>query len=169
MVGVDLSEAIIEQAIQARPGLYDETLAADLIQIFEQRYKGQISFIVAGDSYIYFGDLDPLFQAMQIGLKDDASYTAFTLENVDEENERLLAESKPEWRWQLTASGRFAHRKEYVLEVGASHDLHLIHYEKLENFRYERGVGVQGHVFVMRKGKRSGSSTTNKEDMKDEL
>jgi len=155
-----LSEAIIEQAAQSRPNLYDETLARDVITVFQER-KGKISFIVAGDSYIYFGDLDPLFEAMRIGL-EDGGYAAFTLENVDEENEELLLKTKPEWRWQLTASGRFAHRREYVLEVAESHGLTLVHYEPLDNFRYERGVGVRGHIFVMRK---SSSSTTNKDEL----
>ena len=62
-----------------------------------------------------------------------------------------LQESKPDWRWQLTASGRFAHRKEYVKAIGEAHNLHMIHYEPLDGFRYERGVAVRGHAFVMQK------------------
>lgn len=62
-----------------------------------------------------------------------------------------LAQSKPDWRWQLTASGRFAHRKEYVQSVGEAHSLKLIHYEPMTDFRFENGVGVQGHIFVMQK------------------
>ena len=62
-----------------------------------------------------------------------------------------LAESKPDWRWQLTASGRFAHRKEYVHDVGQRHSLQLVHYEPLDGFRYERGVAVRGHAFVVQK------------------
>jgi len=97
---------------------------------------------------------------MQIGL-ENGGYAAFTLENVDAENEDLLSTTKPDWRWQLTASGRFAHGKEYVLEVGESHGLSLVHYEKLDNFRYERGVGVRGHIFVMRK---EGAGTSREKD-----
>lgn len=62
-----------------------------------------------------------------------------------------LAQSKPDWRWQLTASGRFAHRKEYVESVGEAHSLKLVHYEPMTDFRFENGVGVQGHIFVMQK------------------
>jgi predicted TPR repeat methyltransferase len=64
---------------------------------------------------------------------------------------RSLEQSKPDWRWQLTASGRFAHRKEYVQSVGEAHSLKLVHYEPMVDFRYENGVGVQGHIFVMQK------------------
>lgn len=62
-----------------------------------------------------------------------------------------LEQSKPDWRWQLTASGRFAHRKEYVQSVGEGRGLKLVHYEPMTDFRYENGVGVQGHIFVMQK------------------
>jgi len=113
LVGVDLSEAILMEAQKARPKLYNELVAADLIDVFEQRHAQSIDLIVAADSYIYFGDLDPLFAAMQVGLVE-GGYLAFTLENVSEETEETLAKSDKSdtWRWQLTASGRFAHRKE---------------------------------------------------------
>jgi predicted TPR repeat methyltransferase len=64
---------------------------------------------------------------------------------------RRLTNAKPDWRWQLTASGRFAHRKEYVEAVGARHNLDIFHYEPLNDFRFENGVGVRGHIFVMQK------------------
>lgn len=150
LMGVDLSEAIIQQAVEKRPNLYDETIAGDLMVVVVERKP--ISLIVAADSYIYFGDLDPLFEAMHDGL-EHSGYAAFTLENVDIETESTLAETKPDWRWQLTASGRFAHRKQYVIDTGEKHDLHLVHYEALDGFRYERGVAVRGQVFILRKGR----------------
>ena len=71
-----------------------------------------------------------------------------------------LTETKPDWRWQLTASGRFAHNKEYVASVGRQRGLETIYYQPLEGFRHEMGVDVRGHVFVMQKtGKQSSSST----------
>jgi predicted TPR repeat methyltransferase len=63
-----------------------------------------------------------------------------------------LSEMKPDWRWQLTASGRFAHRKDYVVSVGEAVGLDLLHYESLDGFRHEHGKDVRGHLFVMRKG-----------------
>ena len=62
-----------------------------------------------------------------------------------------LQASKPDWRWQLTASGRFAHRKEYVQEVGEKYGLKIFHYEKMDGFRFEGGVAVRGHIFVLHK------------------
>jgi predicted TPR repeat methyltransferase len=148
LIGVDLSEVILKEAQKARPNLYDEVLVGDVTEVFVE--KKPISLIIAADSYIYFGDLDPLFQSMQEGLKE-GGYAAFTLESVDAEMGKVLTETKPDWRWQLTASGRFAHNRRYVEEAGKEHDLHLIHYEPLENFRYETGKGVSGHVFIVQK------------------
>jgi predicted TPR repeat methyltransferase len=150
LIGVDLSEAILREAVEKRPNLYDDVVVGDVTQVFRDRKP--ISLIIAADSYIYFGDLVPLFDAMKDGLKY-GGYVAFTLENVSQEDETTLRETKPDWRWQLTASGRFAHRKEYVAKVAEDHDIFLKHYEPLDGFRFERGVPVRGHLFVMQAGK----------------
>ena len=149
LIGVDLSAAILEQAVQKRPGLYNDTRVGDVTDVFREM-RNRIDLIIAGDSYIYFGDLVPLFQAMHEGLRP-GGYVAFTLENVDAESERSLEETKPDWRWQLTASGRFAHRHAYVKTVSENHSLAVMHYEPLTDFRFERGVGVRGHVFILQK------------------
>ena len=148
LIGVDLSEVILEEARRLRPNLYDETVVGDVTQVFVE--KKPISLIVAADSYIYFGDLGVFFQSMREGL-EEGGFAAFTLENVDGDTLQVLKESKPDWRWQLTASGRFAHNRHYVEGVGKEHDLYLFHYEPLDNFRYENGKGVGGHIFIMQK------------------
>lgn len=148
LIGVDLSQAILDTAQQKRPGLYDEAIAGDVTEVFVK--KKPLDLIVAADAYIYFGDLDPLFASMAAGLNVGA-YAAFTLENVGLEVEQSLSESKPDWRWQLTASGRFAHRKEYVGAVSETHQFRVKHYEALDGFRYEQGVAVRGHLFVLQK------------------
>lgn len=85
LIGVDLSQAILDEAEKMRPGLYDERIADDVMEVFRRRKP--ITLIVAADSYIYFGDLQPLFEAMVEGLADDG-IAAFTLENVDSESEK---------------------------------------------------------------------------------
>ena len=84
MIGVDLSEAILDEAEKLRPKLYDERIVGDVIEIIRQ--KKPVSLIVAADSFIYFGDLVPLFDSIQEGLGDNG-YIAFTLENVSNEDE----------------------------------------------------------------------------------
>jgi len=148
LVGVDLSAAIIEESKKARPNLYDKLIVGDVAEVF--RKLKPVSLIIAADSYIYFGDLVPVFKAMQEGVGNEG-IIAFTLENVSEDFEKSLYETKPDWRWQLTPSGRFAHRKGYAELIGEQHNFQLIHYERMDSFRLENGVGVRGHLFVMQK------------------
>jgi len=148
LVGIDLSPSIIEEAKKMRPNLYDTTKVGDFMEIF--RSMKPISLIIAADSYIYFGDLVPLFQAMKDGLAD-GGIIAFTLENVSEEDEKRLDQMKPDWKWQLTPSGRFAHRYDYVEAVGKKFMLTTLRYEQMDGFRKEGSGDVRGHVFIMQK------------------
>lgn len=148
LIGVDLSELIIKEGQTSRPELYDELIVGDVIETFRERKP--IDLIVASDSYIYYGDLAPVFEAMHEGLKD-GGYVAFSLENVSEEYQISLDKAKPDWRWQLTPSGRFAHRKQYVESIAEQYSMEVVRYEKLDAFRHEKGEGVRGHLFVLRK------------------
>jgi predicted TPR repeat methyltransferase len=70
--------------MQKRPTLYNETKVGDVTEVFQEMKP--IDLIIAADSYIYFGDLNPLFQSMNEGLRD-GGYIAFTLENPSKEYE----------------------------------------------------------------------------------
>ena len=85
LIGVDLSEAILDEAEKLRPGLYDERIVGDVTEIIRQKHP--VSLVVAADSFIYFGDLDPLFRAIRDGLGNEGAYLAFTLENVSADDE----------------------------------------------------------------------------------
>ena len=150
LIGVDLSPSIIEQAKIKRPGLYNSFQTGDIKLLLQGYAQEQISLFVAADTFIYFNDLSDLFASLQAGI-EDGGYAVFSLENVSQESETRLNELVPQWRWQLQASGRVAHRKEYVEDVAQAHRFQTILYEKLDNFREEKGSGVRGHLFVLRK------------------
>ena len=97
-----------------------------------------------------FNDLNQLFTSIATGL-EEGGYAIFSLENVSIENEKRLNKLKPDWRWQLTPSGRVAHRKEYVSLTAKAHSLETVLYEKLDAFRRENGKDVRGHMFVLQK------------------
>ena len=78
-------------------------------------------------------------------------HIAFTLEDVGKEDARILDNERPDWRWKLTPSGRFAHRKGYIEDVLKATGLVLVEYEAMVDFRYENGVGVMGPMVVARK------------------
>ncbi|KAL7533779.1 hypothetical protein ACHAXR_006868 [Thalassiosira sp. AJA248-18] len=152
LVGIDLSQTIIDHAKQTRPNLYTEFKTGDVKEVLHQYalQKKEISLLVAADTFIYFNDLSALFAAINVSL-EEGGYAIFSLENVSVENENRLNQLKPDWRWQLTPSGRVAHRKEYVEETAKAHSLDTILYDKLDDFREEKGRGVRGHMFVLKK------------------
>ena len=151
LIGVDLSPSIIEHAKTKRPGLYDSFETGDIKVILRDYAKQPVSLFIAADTFIYFNDLSELFVSMNSGI-EEGGYAVFSLENVSEESEARLNAVVPKWRWQLTPSGRVAHRKEYVEDVAVSHGFRTVLYEKLDNFRVEKGEGVRGHLFVLQKG-----------------
>ena len=130
---------------------------------------------MASDTFIYFNDVNGLFSAIHDSLKD-GGYAVFSLENVSVDNEKRCVSSllyleleleivsytlclllrlnqlKPDWHWQIGASGRIAHRKSYIEDTAKDHSLSVVLYEKLDSFRTEKGVGVRGHFFVLKKG-----------------
>lgn len=152
LIGVDLSLAIINLAKHSRPEIYTEFKTGDITTILHQyaQQEKKISLLVAADTFIYFNDLNSLFAAMEAGL-EEGGYAVFSLENASVENENRLNQVKRDWRWQLTPSGRVAHRKEYVEETAKANSFETVLYEKLDNFREENGRGVRGHMFVLKK------------------
>ncbi len=66
LTGVDLSPKMLEQA--ARKSVYD-TLVCEELAAFLRRSAGQFDLIVAADLMIYFGDLEPLFNAAAAALR----------------------------------------------------------------------------------------------------
>ena len=149
LVGMDLSKKIIDEAKMKRPGLYDRTYIGDIVEGIRAE-GGKIDLVIAADSFIYFGDLLALFESIRDGLRIKG-HIAFTLEDVGKEDARILDNERPDWRWKLTPSGRFAHRKGYIEDVLKATGLVLVGYEAMVNFRFENGVGVIGHMVVARK------------------
>ena len=149
LIGVDLSQAIIDEAKTRRPGLYNRTVAGDVVKILNSM-PSHLDLVIAADSFIYFGDLDPLFSSIRYALSQ-GSHAAFTLEGVDSEEGATLEAANPGWRWRLTPSGRFAHRREYVVEALEERGMEVVAYKPMEGFRYENGKAVVGHLFVAKK------------------
>jgi predicted TPR repeat methyltransferase len=148
LIGIDISRRIIEQAKKSH-NVYDEYKVGDFTEVLRQ-FPHTVSLLVAADSFIYFNDLGELFAAIE-GALEDGGYAVFSLENVSNDNELRLSTLKPDWRWQITSSGRIAHRKKYVEAAATENSLHVALYEKLDGFREENGVEVPGHFFVLKK------------------
>lgn len=140
--------------------IYDDYRIGDIREVLQQ-FPQNVSLLVAADTFIYFNELSDLFAVMK-GALEEGGYVVFSLENVSADNEQRLTVHRPSWRWQITPSGRIAHRKDFVESVARNNSFRVVLYEKLDGFRKENGAAVPGHFFVMKK-------STNRSPRNDEL
>lgn len=98
LIGVDLSEKMIEKARQKK--LYDELVPADLIFYLNEK-KSAFDLCVLADVACYFGDLTELFAEVYASLTPKGRMLC-TLEETTKKE------------YLLQPSGRFAHKRSYV-------------------------------------------------------
>ncbi len=109
LVGVDLSANMLAKA--AERGLYDELAQADMVEYLSQQ-RDAFDLIFAADSLIYLGDLLPLLAAAALALAPGGAL-AVTLETTAKD------------AYELTTSGRFAHRPSAMIAAAAAAGLGL--------------------------------------------
>lgn len=133
VVGVDLAEAMIDQARQT--GIYDELSVGDVVAEMNRRHE-QFDLLLAADVFIYIGELSRLLAAAASALRAGGLF-AFTLERLDAGDYALLP------------TRRYAHSLDYLRKLtGAS-------WEEVSVREAELRMGetgpVQGYVVVLRK------------------
>nr|MCB7500248.1 methyltransferase domain-containing protein [Enterobacter roggenkampii] len=131
VAGVDLSGAMLAKA-DARGG-YERLVRADAVP-FLNGHPEAFDLVFAADLLIYFGDLEPLFNAVAGALRVGGCF-AFSTERAEN-------------GWTLQGSGRFAHADAYVDQLAEPQ------FERLAKvsttLRQEGGDGVEGtlHLFA---------------------
>jgi len=108
LVGVDLSQAMLERARQR--GVYDALVHADL-QSFLVDEPHTFDVVVAADVLCYFGVLDEVLAAAGAALRP-GGVMAFTVEALPDED----------GDWTLAVTGRYAHSPRYVAAALAGFD-----------------------------------------------
>ena len=132
LVGVDLSNGMLQHA--AAKHVYDELVQVELTA-WLQRFHSAWDIIVAADTLVYFGALDPVVAAAATALRPGGVF-AFTVEHA------VDAASTPTYAIQL--HGRFAHCIDYVERLLATAGLEPA-IERAE-LRKESGLPVAGLV-----------------------
>jgi predicted TPR repeat methyltransferase len=103
LCGVDLSAKMIDRA-RAR-GLYDELVVADMVE-FLANQRGSFDLVLAADSLIYIGDLEPMLDAATQAIAP-GGFLAFSLETTKDAP------------YVLQSCGRFAHSPEALIAAAA--------------------------------------------------
>ena len=128
-VGVDISKHMLIKA--KKKSIYTNLICCDIIQFLKKSRK-EFELILAGDVFIYFGDLINLFK-----LSFD----------VLSENGRFLfsIEETKSCGFKATQTGRYAHNFNYIKEVVQDSNLKLEKYKDL-NIRTEHNKFVKGKI-----------------------
>ena len=132
LVGVDLSERMLAQARERN--VYDELVKGELTAYLADCNQA-FDVIVAADTLVYFGPLDPVAAASERALRPGGRII-FTVEE--------LPNGQNDAGYSLGTSGRYRHVPEYVRAVLAGASLHpeIVSAE----LRLEAGEPVAGLV-----------------------
>jgi predicted TPR repeat methyltransferase len=134
LTGVDLSPKMLE--IAAAKDIYD-TLAESEIVAYLQNNVSAFDLIVAGDVFVYVGDLKPVFAAAATALKQHG-LLVFNTEMTDSAD------------YTMNQSGRFSHQKKYLQQLARTHGFKVAHYETVIT-REQQASDVEGHLCVLQK------------------
>ena len=133
LTGVDLSPNMLEQARKRK--IYDQLVCDELTE-FLQAQAGRFDLVVAGDVFIYIGDLSKVFHGVRGALRD-GGLLGFSVEVSHGED------------FALGTHLRYAHAVGYLQKLANDNRLAL---ESIESgaLRQEEGMDVDGRVLVMR-------------------
>jgi predicted TPR repeat methyltransferase len=137
-VGVDLSSKMLEEAKKKR--CYDELVHAELSAFLPDNVE-VFDIAVSSDTFVYFGDLEPVLRQVARSLTPDGHFIA-TFES--------LRSDDPSIGYVLHRGGRYAHTRAYVERVLADVGLPLLHFSEVA-LRMEHGAPVAGLVVIARK------------------
>lgn len=132
LIGVDLSAKMLDKARQR--SLYDELIVSDLLIPLHQN-EGKFDLILAGDVFVYTGDLETIFAAVARALRPGGRF-AFTVELLEGTG------------YRLQSTIRFAHSRDYLQGLTVRTQLQQICMNE-EVLRTEHGQGVAALVVVL--------------------
>jgi len=135
LVGVDLAPRMLEQA--AELGVYDQLITGDISSVL-RKSKSAYDVVLAADVFIYVGELEQVFEAVERALKPGGLF-AFSVESgIDSDGYSLLA------------TGRYAHSVSYIKTVAAATGLREANIDA-KVLRIDRGTPINGHIFVLKR------------------
>lgn len=134
LIGVDLSPNMLAQA-EAKH-IYDELIEDNILNYLAAN-REQVDLIIAGDVLVYLGDLHDIIASISRVLRS-GGYFVFNVE-VGEEVD-----------FEMTNSGRFRHKKEYIDKILSENNLMISQYQTT-CMRYQEHQPVMGHVYLVHK------------------
>jgi predicted TPR repeat methyltransferase len=138
LVGVDLSSKMLTKAQDRQ--LYQELICADLLSMMRAAPSASFDLIVAGDVFVYIGQLDELIKESRRLLRPDGLFI-FTTETLANS-----AESEP---YRLRETGRYCHAPDALARQAAQHAFTILSSESA-TLRMDGQTPIQGQISVWR-------------------
>jgi predicted TPR repeat methyltransferase len=143
LVGVDLSRGMLQHA--AAKGVYHELIRHELTG-FLQQTRAAWDIIVAADTLVYFGELEPVITAAANALRP-GGVLVFTVEHATDPG--------PAFTYALQPHGRYVHSESYIRRLADASGLECT--IRSDELRQECGAPVDG--LVVRAIRRSATSS----------
>ncbi len=134
LAGVDLSGGMLAQARSKQ--LFDELVQSDMAA-FLNGCQYTVDLILAGDVLVYHGELEGVMSGVSRVLCDQGWFV-FSAEICETQD------------YRLTASGRFAHSRQYLERVARRYALCVVEC-RMGTLRTQYQSGVAGNVYLMQK------------------
>jgi len=136
-IGVDLSPDMIK--IADKLGMYTGLVVGDMSGCMNTR-PDYFDLAVAGDVFVYIGDLDQEFQAARVSLKEKACFVFTVQVNDDVEN------------YELTDTGRYNHADTYIAGLIDTYGFTKVFSNNIIS-RVDYGVPVNSRIYALQNTK----------------
>jgi len=135
--GIDLSPAMIEAA--RAKGLYRHLAAGDSAAVLAEnpQFAGPYQLVLAGDVFVYVGDLEATFAAVRQALAPQGHFL-FTVEHAETGD------------YTVRSSARFAHSEAYIADLSAKNGLRMLEVSRV-TLRKERYQPIVGRLTVLQR------------------
>lgn len=139
LTGVDLSERMLEKARALN--IYNHLVLNDAISFLDS-HENDCDLIIAGDVFVYIGDLASTFIACERTLRD-GGLMSFSIETSNDE--------RP---YSLRPSGRYAQNPNYIVKLAQTSGFDVVATEDII-LREEFDDSIGGQIYVLSKSQRS--------------
>lgn len=138
LVGIDLSPLMLRRARERN--IYDALHEGELVKTLTQLRDERYDLAVAGEVFIYFGDLGPLFAALRPLLRP-GGYVVFNTNSAGDGEQDIVPRH----------AKSFAHSSSYLRRAATDHGFEVRRCEQ-HFVRYEKGQPLATLVTVLRRG-----------------
>lgn len=135
LIGVDLSEKMLN--IAREKNIYDELILDDA-RYFLQNTSEVFDLIIAGDVFVYCGDLKELFHLVSQKLSPNGLFIFNTEISTQDD-------------FTMNQSGRFSHHKNYLQRLIEETHFKIKTYQTCHT-RMQNHQFVEGHLYILSKG-----------------